>query len=59
MIIKTNVAEFGSFKDLEKYMRLEGLETVELIEVCYWGIDLGFTRGLYTYSQILEIISVG
>lgn len=55
MIIKTSVAEFGSFKDIEIFMRLEGMAFIEILDICYWGINLGFTRGTYTYSQILEI----
>lgn len=57
MIIKTDYAEFGSFKDLEIFMRLEGLKTINLLDVQYWGIDLSFTKGIYTYSQILEILN--
>lgn len=56
MIIKTDSAEFGSFKDLEIYMRQEKLDTIELVDVQYWGIDLSFTKGIYTYSQILQIL---
>lgn len=57
MIIRTNYGEFGNFKDLEIFMRLEGLQTMELLDVQYWGIDLSFTKGTYTYSQILEILN--
>lgn len=57
MIIKTDFAEFGCFKDLEIFMRQEHMKTVKLLEVQYWGIDLSFTKGTYTYSQILEIIN--
>lgn len=49
--------DFGSFKDLEIFMRLEGLQTVELLDIQYWWIDLSFTKGTYTYSQILEILN--
>lgn len=58
MVIKTNFAEFGSFKDLEIFMRLECLEKIELLDVQYWGIDLTFTKGTYTYSQILQILDM-
>lgn len=57
MIIRTNYGEFGNFKDLEIFMRLEDLETIEFLDVQYWGIDLSFTKGIYTYSQILEILN--
>lgn len=57
MIIGTNYGEFGSFKDLEIFMRLEGLKIINLLYVQYWGIDLSFTKGTYTYSQILEILN--
>lgn len=56
MVIKTDVAEFGSFRDLEIYMRQEKLDAIELVDVQYWGIDLSFTKGTYTYSQILQIL---
>ena len=56
MVIKTDVAEFGSFRDLEIYMRHEKLDAIELVDVHYWGIDLSFTKGTYIYSQILEIL---
>lgn len=56
MIIKTNFADFGSFRDLEIFMRQENLQAIELLDVQYWGIDLAFTRGAYTYSQILAIL---
>lgn len=56
MIIKTDCADFGSFKDLEIFMRQENLQTIELLDVQYWGIGLSFTKGTYTYSQILEIL---
>lgn len=57
MIIKTNVAEFCSFKDIESYMRLENMHVIELLNVRYFGINLSFTRGLYTYDDILDILN--
>lgn len=56
MIIRTDYADFGSFKDLEIFMRQEKLEAIELVDVRYWGIDLSFTKGIYTYAQILQIL---
>lgn len=56
MIIKTDIAEFGNFKDLETYMRLENVHVIELLDVRYFGINLSFTKGLYTYEDILDII---
>lgn len=56
MIIQTNFGDFGSFADLEIFMRQERLETIEVVGVHYWFINLSFTAGTYTYQQILEIL---
>ena len=57
MVIQTNHGEFGSFADLEIYMRQEQLDTIELLDVSYWGAHVLYAPGTYTYQQIQDILT--
>lgn len=57
MEIKTNVGTFGNFKDVETYMRLEGLENIEVISIKALTETWERLAGQYTYSDVKQIIN--
>lgn len=46
---------FGSFKDLEIYMRLEKVQEVTVKTKYYLGIELPKTK--LTYDEVLQILN--
>lgn len=44
MTIATEFGNFGSFKDLNTFMRLEGKSTVFVSSADYWGINCIISR---------------
>ena len=56
MEIKTNVGTFGSFKDIETCMRLEGLERIEVISIKALMTTWERLAGEYTYDEIKRVI---
>jgi len=57
MEIKTNIGTFGSFRDIETYMRLEGLENIEVISIKALMETWEHLAGQYTYSDVKRIIN--
>lgn len=58
MIINTAFGNFGSFKDLQKFMTLENKNDVFIKFANYWGINcIISTSGTnFTKSEIDEIV---
>ena len=56
MEIKTNVGIFGSFRDIETYMRLEGLKNIEVISIKALMETWERLAGQYTYNEIKQVI---
>ena len=56
MEIKTNVGTFGNFRDIETYMRLEGLEKIEVISIKALMETWERLAGQYTYNEIKQVI---
>ncbi|NLJ90441.1 MAG: hypothetical protein GX323_06020 [Clostridiales bacterium] len=56
MEIKTNIGTFGSFRDIETCMRLEGLKNIEVISIKALMETWERLAGQYTYNEIKQII---
>lgn len=58
MTIVTEFGNFGSFKDLNTFMRLENKNTVLVTSADYWGINCIISRSgtVFSKSQIEKII---
>ena len=56
MEIKTNIGTFGSFRDIETYMRLEGLESIEVMSIKALMETWEHLAGQYTYNDVKQII---
>lgn len=59
MTISTEFGNFGSFKDLNTFMRLESKESVFVSSADYWGINCIISRRgtVFTKKEIEEICS--
>lgn len=56
--IGTNIGTFGSFKDVETCMRLEGHDKVKIIYIkAMFTTFFESLAGEYTYSEIKQVIS--
>ena len=57
MIITTEFGNFGSFKDLHIFMKTEGMSSVFISSVDYWGINcLWNKRGTtFVLGEIADI----
>lgn len=57
MIISTEFGNFGSFKDLHIFMKIEGKNSVFISSVNYWGINCLFAKCGTTFvlEEIAEI----
>lgn len=57
MEIGTNIGTFGSFKDVEACMRLEGHDKVKIIYIkAMFTTFFDSLAGDYTYSEIKQVI---
>lgn len=58
MIIATEFGNFGNFKDLHTFMRLEGKDSVFIAKADYWGINCIISpQGTrFTMNEIEEIL---
>jgi len=56
MEIKTNVGTFGNLRDIETFMRLEGLEKIEVISIKAMFSIWESLVGVYTYDEIKQAI---
>lgn len=56
MEILTDKGMFGSFKDVRTHMKVEHLESIRILSVRYWGINVP-SRGVYTLPMIEQIIN--
>lgn len=56
MILKTNIGNFGNFKDLETCMRLENHDKVVIDKADWWGTNLKLMNHLeLTYAEVLKM----
>ncbi|MDD7218888.1 MAG: hypothetical protein PUI16_02685 [Clostridia bacterium] len=60
MTVKTEFGDFGSFKDLQTFMRLENKSDVTISSCDWWGIECilhksGFT---FTKNEIDQIVGL-
>lgn len=51
MTIATEFGNFGSFKDLNTFMRLEGKSSVFVSSADYWGINCIISRSGMTLTK--------
>ena len=58
MIIATEFGNFGSFKDLHTFMRIEKKASVHIDSADYWGINCIISRNGtdFTMNDIEEIL---
>lgn len=51
MVIKTEYGDFGSFKDIETFMRLEDRLHIHIESAVYWGIECILSKEGITLSR--------
>lgn len=56
--VTTNLGTFGTLKDLEKFMRFDGIANVEIFNISVFGSPVDFTSlgRIYTYDEIKKSI---
>lgn len=61
MIILTEFGNFGSFKDLEIFMRLENKDSVKIESADYWGLECIIQKNgiILSKAEIEQIIKGG